>query len=220
MSERAMVPATRQPRAPDVVEAYLSHWNVRAEQRRWPLSPDTHVVTIGRSSSTDVCIDEDPEVSRVHATMERVAGHWTLSDDGLSQNGTFVNGRRISARVRLRDRDKIRIGQTVLTFCAPPQTASQQTVEVGALPSLSRLTDAQRAVLVSLCRPYDSAHPYATPPSNRQIAEDLSLSVDAVKTHLRVLFHKCGIEDLPQNQKRARLAELALQLGLVAAKQH
>jgi hypothetical protein len=36
-----------------------------------------------------------------------------------------------------------------------------------------------------------------------------------VKTHLRVLFHKFGIEDLPQNQKRARLAEIALELGLV-----
>jgi len=39
--------------------------------------------------------------------------------------------------------------------------------------------------------------------------------VDAVKTHLRVLFHKFGIENLPQNQKRARLAEIALELGLV-----
>jgi hypothetical protein len=35
-----------------------------------------------------------------------------------------------------------------------------------------------------------------------------------VKTHLRVLFHKFGIENLPQNRKRARLAEIALELGL------
>jgi hypothetical protein len=33
------------------------------------------------------------------------------------------------------------------------------------------------------------------------------LSLDAVKTHLRMLFRKPGIEHLPQNQKRARLAE-------------
>jgi len=30
-----------------------------------------------------------------------------------------------------------------------------------------------------------------------------------------VLFHKFGIEDLPQTQNRARLAEIALELGLV-----
>jgi hypothetical protein len=29
-----------------------------------------------------------------------------------------------------------------------------------------------------------------------------------------VLFHRFGTEDLPQNQKRARLAEMALELGL------
>ena len=51
--------------------------------------------------------------------------------------------------------------------------------------------------------------------SNQQVADELCLSLDAVKTHLRVLFHKFGIEDLPQNQKRARLAEIALELGLV-----
>ena len=42
---------------------------------------------------------------------------------------------------------------------------------------------------------------------------ELSLSVDAVKTHLRVLFGKFGIEGLAQNQKRARLVELAFARG-------
>jgi len=52
------------------------------------------------------------------------------------------------------------------------------------------------------------------PATNQQIADELFLSLDAVKTHLRMLFHKFGIEDLPQNQKRARLVEMALQFGL------
>jgi predicted ArsR family transcriptional regulator len=82
-------------------------------------------------------------------------------------------------------------------------------------PAVTRLTDAQRSVLVALCRPYQDARPYASPASNQQIAGELFLSLDAVKTHLRVLFHKFGIENLPQNQKRARLAEMALELGLV-----
>jgi hypothetical protein len=41
------------------------------------------------------------------------------------------------------------------------------------------------------------------------------LSVDAVKAHLRVVFDRLGLDDLPQNQKRARLAALALVNGLV-----
>ncbi|HYO20572.1 MAG TPA: FHA domain-containing protein, partial [Dermatophilaceae bacterium] len=142
----------------------------------------------------------------------------TIVDDGLSRNGTFLNGRRLAHRAPLRDRDKIRIGESVLTFCAPPQTMSQmaqQTVVRGLHPAVTRVTEAQRSVLVALCRPLQDAHPYASPASNQQIANELFLSVDAVKTHLRVLFHKFGIEGLPQNQKRARLAEMAEESGLV-----
>ena len=47
----------------------------------------------------------------------------------------------------------------------------------------------------------------------------VNLSLDAVKTHLRTLFRKLGIEHLPQNQKRARLAEMALQYGLVSTRE-
>ena len=86
------------------------------------------------------------------------------------------------------------------------------------LPTTARLTPAQRTVLVALCRPYKDERPYATPSTNQQIADELSLSLDAVKTHLRTLFHKFGIDHLPQNQKRARLVEMALQHGLVSTR--
>ena len=79
-------------------------------------------------------------------------------------------------------------------------------------------TAAQRAVLIALCRPYKHERGYATPATNQQIADELHLSLDAVKTHLRTLFHKLGIDQLPQNQKRARLVELALQYGLVSTR--
>jgi hypothetical protein len=197
-------------------DAYLAHWNAQAEERRWPLPPERVAVTIGRAPSADVCIGGDTRVSRLHAVLERVGGLWTVVDDGLSRNGTFLNGRRLMHRVRLRDRDKIRIGETVLIFCAPPQTMSQQTAVADLLPAVTRLTGPQRSILVALCRPYGDTRPYASPASNQQIAKELFLSLDAVKTHLRGLFHKFGIEDLPQNQKRARLAEIALELGLVA----
>ena len=213
-------------RAPDVVarrvpEAYLSYWGAAAAgQRQWTLPRELRTVTVGRSSSTDVCIDWDQEVSRVHAVLERVGTEWTVADGGLSRNGTFVNGRRLSSRVRLRDRDAILVGETVLVFCAPLQPSEPGTVERAGLPDAMHLTGPQRAVLVALCRPYAGGRPYASPASNQQIAEELCLSLDAVKTHLRTLFHKFGIEDLPQNRKRAQLVELALTHGLVGAAEH
>jgi hypothetical protein len=116
----------------------------------------------------------------------------------------------------LHDRDEIRVGFTVLTFCAPAEVDGVHTLVGEPLPTASRLTPVQHAVLLALCRPYKHEQAYATPPTNQQIAAELCLSVDAVKTHLRVLYHKLGIDHLPQNQKRTRLVEMALQHGLVS----
>jgi hypothetical protein len=83
------------------------------------------------------------------------------------------------------------------------------------LPTLSSLTGSQRAVLIALCRPFKHGGTYAVPTPNQRIAAELFLSQDAVKTHLRALFAKFDVEDLPQNQKRLRLVERALQSGVV-----
>jgi pSer/pThr/pTyr-binding forkhead associated (FHA) protein len=174
------------------------------------------VVTIGRGSSADVVVEDDLLVSRLHSTLERVGGAWTIVDNGLSRNGTFVNGHRVGGRVQLRDRDEIRVGATVLTFCAPAEADDPRTLIGEPLPAAARLTPAQRAVLVALCRPYRDDRHFATPATNHQISEELVLSLDAVKTHLRVLFHKFGIDHLPQNRKRVRLVEMALQYGIVS----
>ena len=40
-----------------------------------------------------------------------------------------------------------------------------------------------------------------------------------MKTHLRTLFQKFHIEDLPQNQKRVKLVERVLGLGLVSRRE-
>src|SRR6478736_5538596 len=76
-----------------------------------------------------------------------------------------------------------------------------------------RLTETQRRILTALCRPCADGSRYATPATNQEIAGEVYLSVDAVKAHLRTLFRKFGVEELPHNQKRARLAELVLEGG-------
>jgi len=206
-------------------EAYLARCNVRGEQQRWPLPPEGSAVTIGRAPAAEVCLSEDGQVSQVHAVLERVGYPETWRDyralriAGDDALGNFQRALTFEQRRDyLRARDKIRIGESVLTFCVPPQTMThlnQQTVARALHPAVSRVTASQRSVLVALCRPFQDAQPYASPASNQQIANELFLSVDAVKTHLRVLFHKFGIEDLPQNQKRARLAQIAEESGLV-----
>jgi pSer/pThr/pTyr-binding forkhead associated (FHA) protein len=207
------------PVVPGHGEAYLSRWTTQGEHLTWQLTTGYAPVTLGRAGSCDISLAGDALISRLHATMERVGGQWTITDDGLSANGTLVNGRRIAHRVRLRNGDRIQLGMTTLTLCAPPPTEMQQTLVGAGTPLVTRLTEPQRAVLAALCRPYlDESHPYPSPASNQQIATELYLSLDSVKTHLRVLYGKFGIEDLPQNLKRARLAELALQAGLGAAR--
>ncbi len=214
MSEGSQ-PGAESPAPPAGAEVYLSRYLGPSQHERWDLPPDGGPVTLGRSESAGLRVAGDPLVSRVHARLERIGSQWTLVDDGISANGTYLNGRRVAQRVRLRDRDVIRVGSTALTFCQPWPTATEQTVAGGGLEAVPQLTQPQIRVLGSLCRPIGQARGFPVPASNQQIAQELFLSLDAVKTHLRMLYHKFGIEDLPQNQKRAKLAELALQFGLV-----
>ena len=171
-------------------------------------------VTIGRGPSNDIALGWDTEVSRLHAELEKLAGEWTVVDDGLSRNGTWLNGQRIAGRQRLRDGDVLQIGQTVLAVRVSGGKDAKPTVAAGGGRVVPDLTPAQRRVLEALCRPYKESE-FATPATNQQIAEELFLSVDAVKAHLRGLFNAFGVEDLPQNQKRSVLAMRALQLGVV-----
>jgi DNA-binding CsgD family transcriptional regulator len=171
-------------------------------------------VMVGRRPENDVALPWDAEVSRVHAQLEPVGSDWALIDDGLSRNGSYVNGERVAGRRRLRDGDRLCFGETPVLFCASTHEPSFSTAAVGVSQSTIPLTDVQRRVLIALCRPLkDSA--YASPATNREIAAEVHLSVDAVKAHLRVIFERLGIQDVAQNQKRARLAALALVNGLV-----
>jgi len=175
-------------------------------------------LTIGRGSGCDVRLAWDERVSRVHAGLELVGSDWTLVDDGLSRNGTFLNGERLNGRRRLRDDDTFVLGSTSFRFRDTNKGTTQLTKVGEQLIPAASLSPTQRQIVTALCRPYKHDDPYATPASNQQIADELFLSVDAVKTHLRTLFQKFRIEDLPQNQKRVKLVERVLGLGIVSRK--
>jgi pSer/pThr/pTyr-binding forkhead associated (FHA) protein len=186
-------------------------------QRIVDLDPAVGRLSIGRAPQNAVDLQWDTEVSRVHAELEQLGGEWTVSDDGLSRNGTFVNGTRISGRQRLRDGDIVRVGRTQIAFKRPEAEDSMPTQVGGAQLALADLPPLQRKVLLALARPYKHDE-FAVPATNQEIAGELHLSVDAVKSHLRTLFGRFGIEHLPQNQKRSRLVAEALQAGLVSVR--
>ena len=114
---------------PELAEArrrgdpYLIYADARDRQRVLSLPDTWDRVTIGRGMGTDVALTWDPDVSRVHAELARLADDWTVVDDGLSRNGTFVNGERVEGRRRLFDGDVLRCGGTDLRFHAPFQSA-------------------------------------------------------------------------------------------------
>jgi pSer/pThr/pTyr-binding forkhead associated (FHA) protein len=196
----------------------LRYVDEEGRSREFLLTGTSSRVTVGRSPDSDLPLAWDAEVSRLHATVEWVGGSWTIVDDGLSRNGTYVNGERIRGRRRLRAGDGIRVGHTLLAFREYGRRRDESTRVAGEVPTLDSLTESQRRVLLALCRPFRFGSAYAVPATNQSIGAELFLSQDAVKTHLRALFAKFGVEDLPHNQKRLRLVERALQSGIVGTR--
>jgi pSer/pThr/pTyr-binding forkhead associated (FHA) protein len=191
--------------------AFLLHLDGDGHQRIVELGEDA--LCVGRGESNDIALTWDEGVSRVHAVFEPVGAAWTLVDDGLSRNGSFVNGDRVRGRRRLADGDIIMLGHTVLAFSGGAAGEARATAPVDDLtpPALSA---AQRRVLTALCRPL-LEDTFAGPPSNREIADQLVVSVDTVKSHLHALFALFGVERLPQNRKRAELVRRAFASGAV-----
>jgi pSer/pThr/pTyr-binding forkhead associated (FHA) protein len=192
--------------------AFVAYRDGAGDLRLVPLEGVTSV-TLGRGPQNDLELGWDAEVSRTHAQLELVGDEWTLVDDGLSRNGSFVNGERIHGRRRLADGDVLRVGRTSLVFRAPGPTPDSTVV--GELAAHVRLTDGERRVLVALCRPLFAPGGSGVPAGNREIAGELHLTSDGVKSHVRSLFAKLGIEDLPQYRKRTELARRAIESGLV-----
>ena len=81
-----------------------------ADGRRIRLTAHGHVV--GRSPEAEITID-DPYASEFHARVgiqdERIMVH-----DLGSTNGTYVNGRRVSAPTTVSRGDTVQIGKTIL----------------------------------------------------------------------------------------------------------
>src|SRR3954471_15684178 len=103
-------------------------------------------LTVGRRPERDIALTWDTEVSRLHAQLEPVGPDWTVVDDGLSRNGTYVNGERVNGRRRLRDGDRLVFGETPISFRAP-RDAADSTAAIALKGGDVPLTESQRRVL-------------------------------------------------------------------------
>jgi FHA domain/Bacterial regulatory proteins, luxR family len=201
--------------AEEAGEPFLVLRDADGAQRIVRLGADAGVAILGRAPASDVPIEWDDRVSRTHAKLERIGREWSIEDDGLSRNGTYVNEERVRGPRRLRDGDIVRAGHTTLVFRAPASGPSSLTEPESRLAAPPALSEAQRRVLDALCRPCVDQTGPMTPATNEQIASELHLSVDAVKAHLRQLYRRFDVEELPQIQKRTALVRIALGAGLV-----
>lgn len=79
----------------------------RGQNRRFEGRPPFEV---GRSADAELAL-RDPEVSRQHACFTSRNGV-VYVDDVQSRNGTFLNGRRVTEAIEVREGDAVDVGTT------------------------------------------------------------------------------------------------------------
>jgi pilus assembly protein CpaF len=90
---------------------------------------DADSYTIGREAGNEIVI-EDPQVSRRHAQLARQGTSYVIEDIG-STNGTYVNGKRVTAPVLLANGDMIGLADTVVLAVQAPLATSQDATLAG-----------------------------------------------------------------------------------------
>lgn len=175
------------------------------------LVPLENRMTIGRAPENAITID-DPEASAIHASLEPLAGAWSVRDLS-SRNGTFVNGERILTERPLRRGDEIRIGRSRLVYRPElGKAALDPTATPQGVPDLTRR---ERDVLVALFGGRVPTEVFFEPAATREMASALHVTDAAVKQHLVNLYDKFGLT-VGSERSRARLANEALRRGAIS----
>jgi pSer/pThr/pTyr-binding forkhead associated (FHA) protein len=89
-----------------------SQATAEAEAFTFRILPGT-VKTIGRARGVDFVVDA-PLVSRVHCRLTAGGGNRLEVEDLGSTNGTYVNGRRLTAATPLEAGDRLGVGRVEL----------------------------------------------------------------------------------------------------------
>jgi hypothetical protein len=122
---------------------------------------DADSYAIGREAGNEIVI-EDPQVSRRHAQLTRQGDSYIIEDIG-STNGTYVNGKRVTAPVLLSDGDMVGLADTVVLAVQAPSAAGQDATVVGDAAYYTPPTQ-------PAFTPPKVQQPVQTPPAARQPA--------------------------------------------------
>ncbi len=119
-------------------------------------------IVIGRGTDCDIRIN-DGSVSRRHAQIDPVDGHYVVSDL-QSTNGTYVNDVP-AANVRLQDGDYLRVGNCIYRFLAGDNVEAHYHEELYRLIIIDALTEVpnKRAMLEFLERELSRSARYNRP---------------------------------------------------------
>ena len=181
-------------------------WRVDTGLNLRALDPAAARTTIGRSPSSAIILN-DSSASWLHAEITRIDEEWLIVDDGVSTNGTFVDGRRIHGRVRLRNEARSVVGDTMIVFHSPGQRAVP-TKRAAHVIERTDLSDIEFHVLTALCRPIVIGGA-RIPATNAAIQREVHMTLSGVKRCMTRLFGMYAIKD-EASTKRLALASAAI----------
>ncbi len=157
-------------------------------------------MTIGRAESNDVVVNGDAGVSREHAALEKIPGGWQVIDLH-STNGTYVNGKPVTAPTPVGPGDRIQLGKAEIKFTSDQtETAmlhferASHAIENGGL----RISVRERKILGLLGKGLTDA----------EIARQLGVAESLVRAEIEHLTSRTG------TPSRIDLARVATQLGI------
>lgn len=158
-------------------------------------------VVMGRGEKVDIRVN-DIKSSREHAEITKTGNDWILTDLG-SQNGIVVNDQKIS-QIKLKEGDKIVIGQTVYKFSKVEVKGKAKKVEAAPAKeeppqSGSKMTVVLTLVIVAAMAAIFSSEDQVQAPSKTRKAQ--AAVKDVSDEYLQLIRQKQLQEDKSQKQK-------------------
>ncbi|MBM4394566.1 MAG: FHA domain-containing protein [Deltaproteobacteria bacterium] len=175
--------------------ARIEFTDAEGELRRYEVPATAAGIVMGRSPSCNVVLPSH-SVGRNHGRITCEGGSFHYVDLG-SVNGTFLNGRKVTAPARLQDGDEIRCGDVVLHFRvgskitearaktaapapAPAPEVPDRTLRDGEAEKPARAPEAPRRPAPAAPLPPTAPAPAVQPAQERPRADGVRPVADAV----------------------------------------
>jgi len=155
-----------------------------ANKRMGTVSLDTPQVVIGRSTESDLHIN-DKYISKKHARILVIHNSYYI-EDLSSRNGTRVNGESIT-RIRLADQDVISLGRTSMRFI------QMDTIDENYVKNLNLQMIQSLALAIETKDPYTKGHSERVAELSEELATKMGLQQgDVERVRIAGILHDIG----------------------------